>query len=292
MKKPISITIVLIVTVILIFGVSCDKINPPYMKANDVTDCPVPEFPANTDTVKTLLLEDFTGHLCINCPEAAHYVHQIKDSLGKKVIILSIHSGGTADPESGNYSLDLRTPGIGDEIYSHFSIPANPRAMFNRELIGGVRTFDGPSGWFAMVKPLVNKPQEMSINIINNFDPATGKICIHVRSRFFTASTGTKKLVVMIKEDSIHGYQKNNNPAYGPVFDIPDYTFMDVLRTSLNGPFGETIVSGNVPQDTVIIKTYKQIADPAWKPRHLKVVAYVYDSDTEVILQAAEQKVQ
>lgn len=292
MKKKIAFAALFLFSAFVLF-LSCDKVKPPYMKVNDITDCPVPVFPDDTHHVKTLLLEDFTGHLCINCPEAAHYVHQIKQTHGEKIVVLSIHAGGTADPNStGNYTLDLRpSAGLGDELYNHFAIPANPRAMFNRELIGGNRNFGGSSSWPGLVDQVIAGQPELFIQIINNYDSASRKLCTHVKPTFLTSTSATLKLVVMIAEDSITGYQKNSIAAYGPTPDITNYTFNDVLRASFNGAFGENLASPGTSAGSSLIKSYKMMLDQNWTARHCKIVAYIYNADTEVILQAAEKHI-
>ncbi len=272
---------------------SCDKVEPPYMNVTDVSDCPVPVFPDITTPEKTILIEEFTGHRCTFCPGGAHYIHLIKqESYGDRVVVLAIHASGLAEPEPGNYDLDLRADTHGEELYSYFIIPMEPQAGFNREKLDGTNNFYGvPSTWQAYAETVLAQPPVITLQIINNYDSASRKLCSHVKTKFLTANTQNLKIALFISEDSIVGYQSNNNTAYGTTPDIANYVFMDVMRDEFVGTFGETLTTGGVAQDSAVIRTYKKILNPSWNDKHCKVVAYIYDSETDVILQAAEQKV-
>ena len=272
---------------------SCDKVEPPYMNVTDVSDCPVPVFPDITTPEKTILIEEFTGHRCVYCPTGAYYLHQIKEqSYGGRVIVLAIHASGLADPEVGNYDLDLRPENHGEELYSYFAIPVEPQAGFNREKIDGTNNFYGsPTTWQAKAEQILAQSPVITLQIINNYDSATRKLCAHVKAKFLSANTQNLKIALYISEDSIIGYQSNNNSTVGTTPDIVDYVFMDVMRDEFVGTFGETLTTGGVAQDSAVIRTYKKILNPSWNDKHCKVVAYVYDAATYVVLQAAEQEV-
>ncbi len=287
---------VTLVTIIGIAGfiISCDKIKGPYMRPVDVSDCPVPTFPAITNPQKTVLIEEFTGHKCVYCPTGADYLHQIQQqSYGNRVVVLAIHASGLADPDgSGNYTLDLRSEGHGEELYSYFMIPAEPRAMFNREKLDGTNINYGSSDtWQAKAVQVLSETPTIYMQMINNYDSATRKLCSHIKTTFLTPNSQNLKIALWISEDSIIGYQFNNNSAIGTTPEITNYVFMDVMRDEFVGTFGETFSSGNVAKDSAVIRTYKKVLPPAWKDKHCKVVAYVYDVDTQVILQVVEGKV-
>ena len=293
MKKLLIVAclIFLVGTVGLI--VSCDKIQGPYMKVTDISDCPVPTFPDFPAPVKNVLVEEFTGHLCVYCPTGADYIRQIQQmSYGSRVIVLSIHASNMADPEVGNFNLDLRAESHGEELYSDFQIVGEPSAMFNREKLDGTNmVYATPSTWQAKVEQALAETPTLSMQIINNYDAATRKLCTHVRTEFLTASSQTLKIAVFIAEDSIVGYQKNNNSSIGTTPEITDYVFMDVMRDEFVGTFGETFTNGGVAQDSTVTRTYKKILNTAWVAKNCKIIAYVYDVNTEAILQVVEAKV-
>ena len=130
------------------------------------------------------------------------------------------------------------------------------------------------------------------MQIINQYDSATRKLFSFIRTRFDTVSTQNLRIAVYISEDSIIGFQKNNNTAIGTTPDITDYVFMDVLRDEFVGTYGETFTNGGVAKDSIIIRSYSKTLSSSWVDKHCKVVAYVFvDNGNAPILQAVERKV-
>ena len=80
---------ILIVVFAFIFS-SCEVIEGPYM-----SDSVNPIDTTTNNYVKNILIEDFTGHLCKNCPDAASELEAIQSVYGSQIIGLAIHSGTT-----------------------------------------------------------------------------------------------------------------------------------------------------------------------------------------------------
>jgi hypothetical protein len=298
MKRLVISVIAIMLTGLAGFVISCDKIEAPYMNVVDVSDCPVPTFPDVTTPKKTVLIEEFTGHECVYCPAGSFYLHQIEGSFGDSVVVMAIHASGLAEPGPAPWDLDLRPLDntgqilIGEDYYLDFQIPAEPRAMFNRKKFDGTNySYGTPATWQDKVVQELSLPKEISMQMINDYDAAARKLCIHVKTKFFAPNSLNLKIAVFITEDSIVGYQLNNNATYGTTPEITDYVFMDVMREGLLGAYGEVLTSGSVAQDSAVIRTYKKILPATWVDKHCKVVAYVYDVDTKVVLQAVEGKV-
>jgi hypothetical protein len=272
----------------------CDEIDPPYMKVLpppiDTTECPIPTFPADTHHVKVVLLEDYTGHNCVNCPTAAEIAHNIQATYGEEVVLMAVHAGFFAVPHSGNYTLDLRTA-VGESLYAHFGITNNPAAMFNRKYIGGARIFEAYSGWETDFLQVQDTIPVLDMQIINDFTESESKVCIHIQTEYLTDMDRHLKLAVYVTEDSIIGYQDNNNIALGPN-PIPDYVFMHVLRGAVNSTWGDDLSTTEITAGTKLISNFKLILDSGWDHDNCHIVAFVYDADTEEILQAAEEKVE
>jgi hypothetical protein len=111
-----------------------------------------------------------------------------------------------------------------------------------------------------------------------------------VQTEYIVNTSRNLKIAIYITQDSIYGYQKNNNSSYGSVPDIANYTFMHVLRGSVNGTWGTILSTGSVAAGTKKIVSYKTFLDPAWEDDLCNIVAVVYDSDTYEIVQVQEAK--
>jgi len=114
-------------------------------------------------TERVILLEEFTGHTCVNCPEATHLAHDLKETYGEQLLLLSIHAGELAEPSDSPFEADFRTA-PGTAIYNEFAPIGVPTGMVNRtESSGSVVLFK--DGWEPAINNLINLPQQASISV-------------------------------------------------------------------------------------------------------------------------------
>ena len=102
--------------IILLSG--CDIVEPPYTVSS--TGEPVNPGPG---ALRKVLLEDFTGHQCGNCPSAAYLAQELKDLYGDQLIIYAAHVGSYAFPDITPYLYDFRCV-TGNEIADQFGVVA------------------------------------------------------------------------------------------------------------------------------------------------------------------------
>ena len=107
---------------------SCDVEEKPFIQ----------DYNSYVNPDKKVLIEDFTGHLCPNCPNAARELEAIHDIYGDQIIGMAIHvSKSFARPypasQAPSFQYDFRT-NWGDELDSYYGISAMglPRGMVNR----------------------------------------------------------------------------------------------------------------------------------------------------------------
>ena len=95
--------VLLIIASVALFY-SCDRVkNPiPIDSANyDITLFPgnfatqynYPSFGTNNNTNVNVLIEDYTGHQCGNCPQAAVVANNIENANPGRVFVISEHAG-------------------------------------------------------------------------------------------------------------------------------------------------------------------------------------------------------
>jgi hypothetical protein len=109
---------------LVIFFSACEKITPPYKESkgggNDTTG-----------VLKNVLLEDYTGHTCVNCPTAAVIAHDLKNLYGDRLIVMAVHAGYFADPHPGIFENDYRTQ-AGNEWNTFFGFQNYPSGLIDR----------------------------------------------------------------------------------------------------------------------------------------------------------------
>ena len=89
------------------------------------------ELPA-VESQRVVLLEEFTGQWCINCPAAHEVVKSLKAQYGEQLVSVSIHAGSQAIAEgSMPNTIGLMQP-EGDEYANKWGITTYPSGVVNR----------------------------------------------------------------------------------------------------------------------------------------------------------------
>ena len=278
---------------------SCDVVEGPYeIDTGGVT-------PTDTNTyVKKILIEDFTGHTCQNCPGAARELEAIHDLYGDQIIGMALHVSKTfARPYHSslapNYQYDFRTK-WGKEWDDLFGISGLglPGGMVNRIGYPSEHRL-GKDEWLARVITELEKEIDFGISITTNMTGTEGVITIN--TEILNNINGDYNLVVCLSESNIINWQKD-----GPE-DVEDYEHNHALRSLLSDENLST--SSNYTSTDVIEKTisvnlstleqfnidYSQNTAEigngnagGWDSSNMSVIAYIYDNTTQEILQVEE----
>ena len=282
-------TTFIVISLVVLFFSSCDKINTPYatVKTPHVTDTII-----DWDTVvpvKRVLLEDYTGHKCVNCPEASVIAHSLEDADSGKVIVLAVHAGYQALPGTGEYTADYRS--AAGEIWNvDFGINSiNPQGMLNRKVYGS-SVILSKDVWSNDVATALTETPKLLMMASIAYDSTTRIVKFIVYSHFTDTLSGSFNLTVCVAEDSLISGQKNNNPAVGTTPDIHNYVFKDVLRGAINGTYGEVLTTSADPKITYK-GTFSFPLVAAWVPKNCWILAFVSKTDTKEIIQVIKQRV-
>lgn len=190
-------------------------------------------------TLPKILLEDFTAHKCVNCPDGAAMYHALQEQYPDKIIVVSIHGGSLAVPDA-EYPAEFRTQD-GARLISDYKaeLEGMPCALVSRRQYSEKMAM-GRAMWagaiteywqnFATIPLKIGLKAQ--INQANN-----NEISVEVGLDYLTPFNNNNLISVWIVEDSIVSPQKSiNQPNY-----IPDYVHNNVLRYSFNGAYGENI---------------------------------------------------
>ncbi|HAD96038.1 MAG TPA: hypothetical protein DCG19_01465 [Cryomorphaceae bacterium] len=272
MMKRLSVLCGLAVTMM-----SCTKIDQPLK--NEYGFVPLPD-----SSSKVLLLEEFTGTSCNNCPKAAEKAREFHETFPGQVVLLSIHAGGFAIPNS-KHPDDFRTD-AGNEIYNFFKPQGVPSGMFDRS---GHPTPGAPvllSKWDEAIVEELNKPALMSLTPTFKYDEGTNKLSL--RTEIVATSTLPESdyfFSAFVYEDSIVAPQTLEDG----VTVEHDYVHMHMLRASFtDNAFGKALVSGSINNGAAYAQEYSIAVDPKWDVNHVGAVFFVYDRNTYEVVQAGE----
>lgn len=223
--------------------------------------------------VKRVLIEDYTGTWCGNCPRVAHAVELAKEQTNK-IVAVGIHrsSSNPADANYDPYNFDS------SELETYLSMSGYPKALLNRM-----------TRW----QPLEQNNITQVINLTQGENPKLGlAISNQITSNTINLDVKVKfskdfedlKLVVYVLENGLIYDQVNYTAFYGGLAHIPDFQHDHVLKSCLTPLFGEPIGNSN----TTVGKTYTKsfsitIPSNIANSNNIEFVAFVTGTDNKAI---------
>ena len=232
-------------------------------------------------TGKTVLIKDFTGVRCVNCPAAAEYAHNLQHQLGEDhIFIMSVHAGYLAQP-LGQFPDFLTDEGT--EWYNNHN--ANPLfAVDHVALTDGntysVEQIDAP------VAAALDEEQSFEISVIPNYDETSRQLGVTVNVMALTGMDGEFYITACLVEDHIVGWQTI------PGGVDKEYDFRNVFRGTLNGAYGEAFEASHVDANDMFYFNYNSEINADYNVDECYLMVYVYDkSQGDKILQTAVRKI-
>lgn len=215
---------------------------------------------------RAILIEDFTGQKCINCPTGTEIINGIVDTYGEdNVIAVGIHSGPLG------FAGNAKTVGLmtdtGNEYYTHWDKEnkmGQPWVIFNRKTSPDSHY----NNWAAMVGTIISEKANLSVKIANAYDAATRTLTTTVGADGVNG-TVNGKLQVWIVEDGVKALQMM--PDGKP---NKEYVHNHVFRAAVNGTWGEDVT---VKEGETTTKQYQYVLPEAWDADKIAVVAFVYN---------------
>jgi|SRR3989304_7837132 len=269
--------------VLLVFIASCDYIAIPKEDYIPIAN------PA--DTVKRkVMLEDFTGHTCPNCPPASTEAIALKQIYGEQLVVIGVHAGILSDPNPPNYPANYQTT-AGDAYEVFFFITGYPTGMINRKRYpSNGHKIGAYQSWDTHIDSVLSRPVEADIEVSNLLNG--NQLTVTAKTKMIVNKTGNYRIVALITEDNIVSPQLN-----GTIY-VPNYTHRHVLRGSIpDGNFwGDPLFNGSVLAGDSIMTTFPPYTlGGTWNVNNLHVVVYIYDNDSgsetyKEILQVEERK--
>ncbi|MFN3780743.1 MAG: Omp28-related outer membrane protein, partial [Candidatus Kapaibacteriota bacterium] len=267
MKAYSSITLMIL---LMVFVLSCDEISPPYLENSQSED--------TSSYQQKILLEEYTGFRCGNCPLAAEKAHLLREKYPRNLILLTIHAGGYAKPTK-EHPYDFRTT-ICTELDNFFgcSKAGNPNGMVNRYGFPNKTHILREGQWEPMILTLLKNKPKLNIKLTTAYNATLRKISAFVEIKFLENSSTNYHLCLYIAEDSVVQYQRDDRKTPP---DVEDYVHNNVLRGGITSTWGDKISDAPIEAETIIQKQYEYILpnDKDWRPEKLKIIAFVHDKD-------------
>ncbi len=231
---------------------------------------------------RAVLIEDFTGQKCINCPFAATEIENIIEQYGEEhVIAVGIHCGlGMKTTATSKYQgLMCDT---GNEYYAAWGRPGQPAGLVNR----ATDRTTGYTTWANQVRTEIEKTAPLALTVNNQYLSADRSLTVSVDA-FGTNGTTDGNLQVWLVEDSIVSLQDMPTELGGG--RVYDYVHNHVFRANVTADlWGEAV---SVGEGLTVTKTYTYTLPEKWDAAHVSVVAFVTDADHKNVQQVVKQPI-
>lgn len=220
------------------------------------------EVPATTAKRK-VLVEEFTGQRCLNCPAAAEELSRLQAQYGADtLVVVAIHGGRLAIlPKEG--LVGLATP-LGKTYAEHWGYANSvPKVLVNRQRAGSVK-----EAWAAKISAAFQAESQLNLKLATTYNAANRELQVSTTAQ--TLAEGVEgKLQLWLVEDGIVALQQFPDDVLKR-----DYVHNHVLRAALNGDWGEPI---NLPGNAEKTLTHKLTLPEGIKADNAWVVAFVYN---------------
>ena len=266
---------------LLLFG--CDKIEGDFYQIVQNEDVTVTFPDINPDEVyRKILVEEFTGHRCTNCPQGHQTLESLHQQYGDTLVTVGIHYGALAKPFGSMFSYDFRTE-VGNQIGDAFSIDGIPAAIVNRmDKNGGWPR----EQWASVLRDVDRSKVSAAVQLINEYDVASKTLKANVKVTTLKAIDHQLRLILFVVEDGIVKPQKDGNQ------DIENYVHNHVLRCALTDAFGYVLAKDSWNSgDSETYAASVSFDGHDWNPANCQVVAALFDPNISQVLQVEKANV-
>lgn len=272
---------------------SCKEVGPPIdfsVPVVSLVDTSYIESTVQAATAKRILLEEFTGVKCPNCPQGSAVAKTVKQAHAGLVTLVGIHpqSELLCRPFSGDPSYqDFRTT-EGDLLKNFLGgYSAMPIAAIDRKIIAPATTIlTDKSTWPGAANAELATSSPVNLMITPVWDAATRKARIKVEAHFTAAASWPVALSIYLTEDDIINPQDSSSAV------LYTYQHEHVLRQAVTPcPAGVTL-NGSLVAGRVFVKEFETEALPTlWNADNLNAVVLIHRLDNKEVLQVEEKRV-
>ena len=251
------------------------------------------QLPAPPDEQR-VLIEDYTGQYCGNCPRAAHLGDSLQRAHPTRVFTTEVHvTDYFAAPRPPHFPIDFRVLAVAQELDRLFDLSTRglPQGAVNRTPFAAanndpVATF---ALWPQVVAAQLALTPAVALRVTPVFNAGTRVLNLKIGTEYRRALPGRNlRLGIVLVEDSLVGAQKDYrlNRTQFPDQTAEQYVHHNVLRAALAGTFGTAQATGPAAgQRFANYLGYQMPAATVWNARKCAVLAYIADADTRQILQ-------
>lgn len=228
------------------------------------------------EIARRVLVQEFTGQGCINCPAGAATVHLLQEQNPGAIIAVNLH------PENTQYTrpmggLQLTSP-LATTWFQYYK-----PAMLPGAVVDGAEPNTSVPTWNDAILSALKVKSAADLSLTSEYNEATRELTVHYTAHFNNIYSSPLAINIWVTEDGIVG------PQYSGTNIVRDYVHNHVLRTSLTGDWGVEVAKSFIPEDEFTGSFTITLSD-AWKAENCNVVGFLQNPSSKSVEQSAETK--
>lgn len=228
---------------------------------------------SETNYVKRVLIEDYTGTWCGNCTRVLNAIELVKAQTDN-IVLVGIHRS-SSNPSDANYDpYNFDSSALED----HLNMSGYPKALLNRM-----------TRWTPLeqnnIPQVINLTQgeNPKLGIAMNVETSGNIINLDVNVKFSKDFSNLKLVVYVLENGLIYDQENYSSTLFGGVNPVQNLLHNHVLRACLTPLFGEPI-NGNTNLGQTFTKSFSvPIPSNVANPNNIEFVAFVTDENHKTI---------
>ena len=225
---------------------------------------------------KNVILEEFTGVNCPNCPQGHEVANQILEANPGRAWVVGFH------PYNSNYT----TPGAGQPDFrrhhpdSLYMIPYcgtsrfMPSAYINRRVYSGER-IQSRTVWANYTTQFLAETSPVNVGLASTYDETTKQLDIIVEIYYTEDMTDLNTLNVLFSESGMIAYQSGGSANY-----VHKRVFRETFTAQWGDPINQQTTQGTFIQETFTFDNSAEEYDMA----ECEILAYIVNPVTTEII--------
>jgi hypothetical protein len=245
--------------------------------------------PVENAQLKNVLIEEFTGVKCPNCPDGHNIVATIQNANPSRVIAIGYYPFGQAqtEPLKDLTKADFRIADATELSTLLGGIQFLPIAAVDRKMFGGA-ILTARTLWSSNVQARLAVATPINMQLSVSYDDASREAIIKTTLKYTSALSTKHNISLAIYENNLVDAQEY------PTYIDSSYTFKHVLRDVITPVGGASVLDSLTTKAAGLVfeKTILYTLPAKWNPSNCKIVAFVHDATaTKEVYQVIEKSV-
>lgn len=245
--------------------------------------------PVENAQLKNVLIEEFTGVKCPNCPDGHDIVATIQNANPTRVVAIGYYPFNQAQtqPLTGLTKEDFRLTDATDLSTLLGGVQFLPIAAVDRKMFGGT-ILNARTLWSNNVQTQLALTTPINMQLSVTFDDATREAIIKTSLKYTSPLSNKHNISIAIYENNLVDAQEY------PSYIDSNYTFKHVLRDVITPVGGASVLDSIATKASGLVfeKTTLYTLPAKWKAANCKIVAFVHDAAaTKEVYQVIEKSV-